>query len=50
MEQVTIGLAVEVEVRGTLAGALEEMVVMAEAGAEATLPDQVVQEALEELV
>tara|TARA_B100000085_G_scaffold205992_1_gene189627 strand:- start:170 stop:322 length:153 start_codon:yes stop_codon:yes gene_type:complete len=50
MEQVTIGLAEAVEVLGTLAEALEEMVVTAEAAVVATLPDQVVQEALEELV
>ena len=50
MEQGTIGLVEAVEVRGTLAEALEEMVVTAEAEAEATLPEQVVQEALEEQV
>ena len=50
MEQVTIGLVEAVEVLGTLAGALEEMVVTAEAEAEVTLPEQVVQQALEELV
>jgi hypothetical protein len=47
MEQVTIGLAVEAEVLGTLA--LGEMVVTEVEAEVATLPDQVVQEALEEL-